>query len=126
MTPNRCSVPEESTKPSGSVNSTSVRSKCAGCARAISQSNAPYPEFKGLLDPVVALVREHQLLHRDFVAIGFASRTSQFRRPTIDELPLGHRFTRGVVHGDGAVGAGLVNLPLFDQLAPLPHVHAVG
>src|SRR3954451_9190767 len=105
MVPSRCTVPEASTYPRGSVNATSVL-MCAPAAIA--------------LHPLEALVADRHRLHRHLVRAGVHRRARVLGRPRLHQRVRGDRRPVVVDQLQRAVGARGVGALRLDLVAPLP------
>src|SRR3954464_6877510 len=100
MVPSRCTSPVESTSPRGSVNA--------------------YSDFTVPLLDLEALVAERDALDGDLVGVRLQAHARVLLRPRVDDR-VGHDGVELVVHHrDGAVLAGVLELAVDDQLAPVP------
>src|SRR3954452_17381715 len=100
MGASRCTSPVESTSPRGSVNA--------------------YSDFTVPLLDLEALVAERDALDGDLVGVRLQAHARVLLRPSVDDR-VGHDGVELVVHHrDGAVLAGVLELAVDDQLAPVP------
>src|SRR4051794_9293887 len=100
MVPSRCTSPVESTSPRGSVNA--------------------YSDFTVPLLDLEALVAERDALDGDLVGVGLEPHARVLLGPRVDDRVRDHGLALVVEHRHRAVLAGVLELSVNDQLAPLP------
>src|SRR3954454_5568322 len=104
IVPSRCTVPALSTSPRGSVNAYSDFIACARC----------------LLLDLEALVTERDALDGDLVGVRLQPHARVLLGPRVDDGVRHDGVQLVVHHRDGAVLAGVLELAVDDQLAPIP------